>query len=75
MVRENRAYQGNDAMCYRLTGRGVRLLKVLGMNVDPGAYPAVFYNAAGQTVTVNDEDERDALGDGWADTPAAFAKK
>lgn len=73
-VQPNPSFQGPDAMCYRLTGRAVRLLKLLGRNVDPSAYPSWRYHATKPAVVVNDEDEDSRLGEGWADSPAAFQK-
>ena len=35
-------------------------------------FPAWKYHATEPAVVVNNEAELDALGDGWADTPAAF---
>jgi hypothetical protein len=71
-VQPNPAYQVPDATCCRLTGRAVRLLALLGMNVDPSAYPSVRYHPTAGTKTVNDEDEDRALGPGWVDTPKKF---
>ena len=63
---------GPDALCYRLTGRAVRLLGLLGRSTNPGEYPKVKYHATKEPVTVDDEDEESALGDGWAESPDAF---
>jgi hypothetical protein len=71
-VQANPSYQGPDSVCYRLTGRAVRLLNLLGMNTDSGAYPSVRYHPTLGTKTVNDEDEDAALGPDWVDTPAKF---
>jgi hypothetical protein len=68
-VQSNPSYQGPDAMCYRLTGRAVRLLALLGYNVDPRAYPAVRYHRDHEPRSVQDEDEDRALGEGWGNTP------
>lgn len=35
-------------------------------------YPKWLYHADGRSVVVNDREEEAALGEGWADTPAAF---
>lgn len=35
-------------------------------------FPSVRYNRTSEPVTVNSQEEVDALGEGWADTPAAF---
>jgi hypothetical protein len=69
LVQSNAAHQGPDAMCYRLTGRAVRLLKLLGKNIDPGAYPAWRYHPTKPEQIVNDEEEDLALGEGWSDRP------
>ena len=71
-VPSNPNIQGPSVSCYRLTGRAVRLLGLLGRNTDPAAYPKALYNASGETKTVDDEDEQAALGAGWEETPAAF---
>jgi hypothetical protein len=55
--------------CYRLTGRAVRLLQLLGLNVDPGAYPRWKYHPTQQERIVQDEEEEQRLGPGWANTP------
>jgi len=73
-VRANPALQGLDTACFRLTGRAVRLLGLLGRNVNPGAYPSVRYHPEKGNVTVDDEDSDRALGDGWFDTPAKFPR-
>jgi len=73
-VPSNKTQQNSDTVVFRLTGRGVRLLDLIGRNVDPRAYPSMRYNAAGKTRTVDDEEQDRALGAGWADTPAAFQK-
>ena len=73
-VQANPSYQGPDSVCDRLTGRAVRLLGLLGVNTDPGAYPSVRHHPTLGTKTVNDEDEEAALGPGWVDTPAKFVK-
>ena len=64
--------------CPRTLGRysrAVRLLNLLGRNVDPSAYPKVKYDATKEPVTVDDEDAERALGEGWAERPAAFEKR
>lgn len=72
-VRTNQNALGESV--YRLTGRAVRLLGLLGRNIDPKAFPSTRYHSDGRTVTVDDEDDERALGEGWADTPAAFQKR
>ena len=74
LVQPNPSFQRTDDTCYRLTGRAVRLLKLLGRNVDPSEYPKVLYNAAGSKVTVEDEDQAKGLGEGWPESPDAFGK-
>jgi hypothetical protein len=37
-------------------------------------YPRWKYHASGKAVIVNDPEAESALGEGWADTPAAFEK-
>lgn len=37
------------------------------------AFPSWRFNAEGKSVKVNDPMEEEALGEGWADSPAAFA--
>lgn len=67
----NPAHQGPDATCYRLTGRAVRFMALLGTKV-PAPYPALFYHPELGERTVNDEDEEASLGAGWYDTPNKF---
>jgi len=71
-VQPNPVQQSPDMNCFRLTGRAVRLLGLLGRNVNPGAYPTWRYHATKEAVIVKDEDEDRALGEGWADSPAKF---
>lgn len=73
-VQPNPSHQSPDMICFRLTGRAVRLLGLFGRNINPGAYPSVRYHREKGTVTVHDEDADRALGDGWFDTPAKFLK-
>jgi hypothetical protein len=73
-VQRNDVRVGKDDICYRLTGRVVRLRSLLGLSVAPNPFPSVRYHATKPPVTVKDEDEDKALGEGWADTPAAFQK-
>lgn len=63
-VQPNQAHQGPDATCYRLTTKATRLLRSLGFDADPRAYPKVVRNN-GQERTVQDQDEHLALGEGW----------
>src|SRR5262249_30956705 len=74
LVYPNQSQQGPDAICFRLTGRAVRLLQLLGVNTDPGVYPRWKYHATEEARTVQDEDEERRLGPGWADTPNPFLK-
>jgi hypothetical protein len=68
-VQPNAGRQAPDDQCYRLTGRGVRLMQLLGRDVNVGSYPRVKYHRTKPSVTVDDEDAERALGDGWANTP------
>jgi hypothetical protein len=43
--------------------------------VIPVCFPSYRFNAAGDMRLVNDPAELEALGEGWADTPAAFEQK
>jgi hypothetical protein len=38
-------------------------------------YPKWLYHADGRSVIVNSREEAEALGDGWAETPAAFPRR
>jgi len=71
-VKANSISQATEDGCYRLTSRAVRLLGLLGRNLDRTAYPKTLYHAAMEPVTVDDEDEESALGEGWAESPDAF---
>jgi hypothetical protein len=68
-VQPNPTRAGNEGMCFRVTGRGVRLLELLGRNVQPGAYPSMRYHPTKKPCVVQDENEDRALGAEWADGP------
>jgi hypothetical protein len=71
-VQSNLAHQGPDAVCYRLTGRAARLMKLLGVLVDPREYPRVLYHRTNPPRTVQDHEEERRLGPEWAHSPNAF---
>jgi hypothetical protein len=57
----------------RITNRGWEGLNAAGQNYQ--AYPSWRYHSTKPAVIVQNEAESDALGDEWADTPAAFPPK
>ena len=57
----------------RITNRGWEGLNQAGQAYQP--YPAWRYHPTKAALIVQNEVESDALGDEWADTPAAFPKK
>ena len=69
-VQTNSSYQSPEHTCYRLTGRAVRLLGLLGRKVDPKEYPKWLYKGPNK-VEVADEDAESALGDGWTEMPGS----
>lgn len=64
-VEPNAGRQAPDDQCYRLTGRGVRLMQLLGRDVNVGSYPRVRTHPVKGQVTVDDEDEDRALEREW----------
>jgi hypothetical protein len=74
LVQSNPGYQGTGDMCYRVTGRAVRLLQLLGDFSHPEKYPTWRYHATEPARIVNTIEEDRALGSGWADTPNAFQR-
>jgi hypothetical protein len=74
VVPSSAAFQGADATCYRVTGRAARLLDLLGVAKAPSPYPSWRYHPVHEGRIVHDEDEDRVLGEGWADSPAAFTK-
>ena len=70
-VQPNSTFQGLEDSCYRLTSAGVRLLGLLGRNIDTAAYPAWRYHPSQKPTVVNDEDEEAALGPGCSNKPNA----
>lgn len=71
-VQPNLAFQGPDAVCYRLTGRAARLMQLLGVFVDPRQYPKVKYHRSKPSCTVRNPEEERGLGPDWADSPNTF---
>ena len=65
---------GKDDVCYRLTGRAVRLRSLLGMSVAASAYPSVRYHATKPPVTVKDE-QGQSLGEGVGGCACRLSKR
>jgi hypothetical protein len=57
----------------RACASGPSFSRQKGPHVKEIQFPCWRYNATEPAVIVNDPEELAALGEGWADTPAAFA--